>query len=112
MDEVELDFEYDGVGYNIDEDRDENGVVIYSCKTYERNFPVFIRTNGVNVFHFKVGDGQEDDDEDLWSCCTSRYQLVHDFTECADERDETESIISTDSWHSSAIALLDYIRWL
>lgn len=108
MGEVLSKYEYDGVEYDIESDRDANGVVVYTCVTDSNIYPVFIRTNGVNIFHYKVGD----DEDAEWEACTSKYQLVQHFQYAADLRDDYESINTDRSWTNSAKALLHHMGWM
>jgi hypothetical protein len=110
MDEITALYEFNNMDYAIDEFRDLNGVVVYSCIDNSNGHPVFIRTNGVNVFHYKIGENEGDDEQ--WGCCTNKPQLVQDFMGSAIQRDEDELIITQSCWISSANALLYYMNWL
>lgn len=105
--DVATKYEFNGIVYSIGEDRDVNGVVTYSCVTESGKYPVFLRTNGITMFHYKLGEDGQD-----WECCTGRYKLVQDFTGDAGEKDEDDLIMTRTSWNSSANALLYYMRWL
>lgn len=103
-------YEFKGIDFDIDEEKDENGVVVFSCINEAHIHPVFLRTNNVNMFQYKIGDG--DDDEVEWGCCTSKTQLVENFIDAANICDRLDGDFTIPSWYDSTDALLHYIEWV
>lgn len=108
MIETETRYQFNGLIYSVEEIKDINGVVTYSCSYLDGSYPVAVRTNGTTMFHFKIGDTENAN----WECCTSRRKFVKKFTDDAGELDDDEGIVTGRSWYNSAKAVLYYMDWL
>lgn len=100
-------FDFEGNRFMLTKSKNVDGVDLYKCEDITGQYPVFVRTNEYNIYHYKIGDKLDDDEE--WTCCVSKSQLIEDFVEGAYETDVDEGNGINRNWNNSARALLSYV---